>query len=334
MNLVASKAAAKSRGHIFASRPIPVASFGSVIGIVGLGLAWRLAVKTQHASAIVGESIILAGAVVFVALLSAWLVRVSTHPREIRTENAGAITASYFGAIVISVSLFAAAAVPYSRPLAFVLWIVAAVGGAGLLLYLLGRWIEHGIDGFELTPAIFIPVVGNATSVYAAVPLGMSEFGWASFAIAALCWLTLAPIVLFRLVAIEPRLPRKMVPQLAVLVSSPAVLASSWITLTGAADPVFKVLVFKAVFFSLLVVRLWKMAWGEPYNVAMWGWTFPAAALAGALERAASSLASPLYGWLANVALALATSVVAACCTATVAGWLRTVLQRRQPASD
>jgi len=318
-----------SRNRIFASRPVPLASFGSVIGIAGLGLAWRQAVKAQQAPAMIGESIVLVSAALFVALLSAWLLRMSTHPREIRTESAVAISASYFGAIVISLSLLAAAAIPYAPPLAFVLWIAASAGGVGLLLYLLGRWIEHGIEGFELTPAIFIPVVGNATSVYAAVPLGMSEFGWASFSIGALCWLTLAPIVLYRLLAIQPRLPRKMAPQLAVLVSSPAVLASSWITLTGTADPVFKVLVFKAVFFSLLTARLWKMAWGEPYTVAMWGWTFPAAALAGALERAESSLPSPLYGWLATLALALATLIVTACCAATVAGWLRLLPQRQ-----
>jgi tellurite resistance protein len=170
-----------SRPRVFASRPIPLASFGSVIGIAGLGLAWRLAAKAQQAPAIIGESTILASAVLFVALLSAWLMRVSVQPREICTETEVAITASYLGAIVISVSLFAAAAVPYTRPLAFVLWMAASVGGVGLLLYLLGRWIEHGIEGFQLTPAIFIPVVGNATCVYAAVPLGMSEFGWASF---------------------------------------------------------------------------------------------------------------------------------------------------------
>jgi tellurite resistance protein len=308
---------------LFASRPIPLASFSSVMGIAGLGLAWRLAAKAQHAPAFVGDWIVAAGAALFLALLVVWLRRIYTHPHELRTESNVAISQSYFGAIVISVSLFAAAAVPYSRPLAFTLWLVAAGGGAALLIYLLGRWIEHGIEKYELTPAIFIPVVGNATSVYAAVPLGLGEFGWASFSFALLCWLSLGPLVVYRLLAVEPRLPRKLAPQIAVLVSSPAVLAASWYTLTGSADAVFKILTFKALFFALLTVRLWKMGWGEPYNVAMWGWTFPAAALAGVLERAAFAFASPVYQVLAGVALTFATLAVAACSLATAAGLLR-----------
>ena len=296
------------------------------MGITGLGLAWRIAAKAQHQPAFIGEWICAAGAALFATLLVLWLRRTSTHPREVRTESAVAISASYFGAIVISISLLAAAAVPYSHALAFALWLAAAVGGAALLIYLLGRWIEQGIKDFELTPAIFIPVVGNATSVYAAVPLGLSELGWASFSFALLCWLTLGPLIMYRLLVTEPRLPRKMAPQLAVLVSSPAVLASSWFTLTGTAEGVFKIFAFKALFFALLTVRLWRMAWGEPYNVAMWGWTFPAAALAGTLERASLAFDSPLYHGLAASTLALATLTVGACSLATGAGWIRQLM--------
>jgi hypothetical protein len=43
---------------------------------------------------------------------------------------------------------------------------------------------------------------------------------------------------MYRLLVVEPRLPRKPAPQLAVLVSSPAVLGASWYTLTGSADAV------------------------------------------------------------------------------------------------
>jgi hypothetical protein len=60
------------------------------------------------------------------------------------------------------------------------------------------------------------------------VPLGFGEIGW-----------------------------EKMAPQLAVLVSSPAVMASAWYLLDGgAADAVFKILAFKALFFAILVARL------------------------------------------------------------------------------
>ena len=266
-------------------------------------------------------------AFVFGILLVVWVARVIARPHEIEAEHNVAITASYFGTITISCSLLAAGALPYSRVVATVLWAIAAFGGAALLIYLLGRWIERGIKDYELTPALFIPVVGNATAAYAAVPLGYTELGWASFAFALLCWLTLGPITMYRLMVTEPRLPRKMAPQLAVLVSSPAVMASAWYVLTGSADPVFKILAFKALFFAFLVLRLWKMAWGEPFNVAMWGYTFPAAALAGAFVRAALVIPSPFYGELAAATLGVATLIVGACAVWTLRGWIRGFLK-------
>ncbi|MDB5093736.1 MAG: C4-dicarboxylate transporter [Candidatus Eremiobacteraeota bacterium] len=309
--------------ELFARRSVPTASFASVMGIAGLGLAWREAATAQGLPAGIGEWIIAVSAVIFVALLVVWAARARANPQEIEAEQHSAITASYLGTITISCSLLAAGALPYSRVLATVLWAIGAFGGAALLIYLLGRWIEGGIKAAELTPALFIPVVGNATSVYAAVPLGYGELGWASFAFALLCWLTLGPLTMYRLMVTEPRLPRKMAPQLAVMVSSPAVMASAWYLLAGSADPAFKILAFKALFFALLTARLWKMAWGEPFSAAMWGYTFPTAALAGAFERAAASSPSALYAALATATLAVATIIVVLCAAWTVRGWIR-----------
>src|ERR1700730_3742199 len=311
---------------LFKSHPIPIASFASVMGIAGLGLACETAVKAQGAPPSIGTWLIGISAVVFVLLFVAWLARVVCKPDEVRAETRSASTASYFGTIGISLSLLAAGAVPYSRPLAVVLWSIATFGGAALLLYLLGRWIQNGIKDSELTPALFIPVIGNATPIYAAVPLGFSEIGWASFSFALLCWLPPLPITMYRLFVVEPRLPRRMAPQLGVLISAPAVMASGWFMLSGGVmDAAFRILAFKALFFAILTVRLWKMAAGEPFNVASWGWTLPAAALADAFERAALAMPTPLYEALAAITLAAASLIVAVCAAGTAAGWLRTL---------
>jgi tellurite resistance protein len=305
------------------TRAIPLASFTSVMGIAGLGLAWRVASQVEHVPSGVGEVLLAVAATVFIVLLVAWIARSVTHSQELRTESNVAITASYFGTITISCSLLAAGAIPYSKLAATALWAVAAFGGAGLLIYLLGHWIERGIPAYELTPALFLPVVGNAAAVYAAVPLGYTDIAWASFSFAVLCWLTLGPIITFRLLVAEPRLPRKLAPQLGILVSSPAVMASAWYLLTLDGGPVFKVLMFKAVFFALLTIRLWKVAWGEPFNVAMWGYTFPAAALAAACER--GNLVSPtsFSAVLATSTLTVATATVVLCTGQTAIGWIR-----------
>ncbi len=310
-------------------RPVPLASFAAVMGIADLGLAWRLASGALNLRAPIGEWLIGVAALLFAILLVVWVARTIAHPQEIDAECKVATTASYFGTITISCSLLAVGLLPYSRLVAVALWMVAAFGGAAILIHLLGHWIERGIKDYELTPALFIPVVGNATAAYAAVPLGYTDMAWASFSFALLCWLTLGPIVMYRLLVTEPRLPRKMAPQLAVMISSPAVLASAWYTLTGSADAVFKILSFKALFFALLTARLWRVAWNEPFSVAMWGYTFPAAALSGAFERAAAATHSQLYTTLAAILLLVATLIVIACAMGTLRGWVMDVIKTR-----
>jgi len=44
-------------------------------------------------------------------------------------------------------------------------------------------------------------------------------------------------------------------------------------------------MLFAALFFVLLVVRLWRLAARSPVSVAWWTYTFPSAALATALVR-------------------------------------------------
>jgi tellurite resistance protein len=315
------------------SFPIPIVSFASVVGIVALGLDWRAAGHSGDAAYAIGEWLLVAGAFVFLALLVLWVMRIAARPGEIAVETRSPITASLLGTIVISVSLLAAGAIPRYVPAAIGLWALATIAGIGLLVMLLARWMERGIQAFELTPALFAPIVGNATTAFAGVALGFRELAWISYAVALLTWLSISPIVFYRLMVVDPRLPRKMAPQLGLLVSSPAVLAAGWFTLTGNADTVFKLLAFNALFLGILVLRMWRVGWGEPFNVAMWGWTFPTAALAGTFGRAARALADPLYGVLSWITLDVATLTVALCAAGAARGWMRKIVSLRTAAT-
>jgi tellurite resistance protein TehA-like permease len=154
------------------------------------------------------------------------------------------------------------------------------------------------------------------------VALGLTIFFLLT--VARVCWVALLPLVVYRLIIVKPRLPRKIAPQLAIVVESPAVIANAWFVLNGGrVDDLFKILACASLFFALLTIRTWRLAWGEPFNVAMWGWTFPAAALAGSFERIAHGSPSFASATLALILLWLAICITAACATGVVRGWLR-----------
>jgi tellurite resistance protein len=305
-------------------RPVPTHSFAAVMGIAGLGLAWRTAAKTGYVAPAIGEWLLALATAVFVVLLVLWLRRIATFPNEVIAENNSAITASFYPTVVISCSELAAGALPYSRPFAFALWAIAALASVALLLYLLGRWILRGIKDTELTPALLIPVAGNATAVYASVPLGMRDVGWALFSFASIGWIVIGPLIMYRLLVVEPRLPTAMGAQLAVFTASLAVMSNGWFLLDGGiAGPTFMILAFSALFFALLSLRLWRFISAAPFAAGTWAWTFAGASLAGAFVRGAAANPSPMYVALAVITLAAATVIVAWCVYATVSGWLK-----------
>lgn len=288
----------------------PVGVFASVMGIAALGLAWRAADPVLHTPAAVGEGLLVLAALVFVILAFVYVTKSVRAPSLVRAEYADAANSSHFGTPIIAISLLAAAAVPYSIALATALWVVAVVSGAGLLLALVGSWISGPVPTAKITPAWFIPVVGNATTAYAGTALGHDHVAWASFAIAVIFWLALQPLVFYRLIFAEP-LPPRAAPSLGVLVSSPAVMASAFFELTGGGGPAFAILLFAAVFFALLVVRLWPMTKGMGFSITAWGYTFPSAALAGSLVRYHASVPGPVSAILAQIGLAVATAIAA-----------------------
>jgi tellurite resistance protein len=155
-----------------------------------------------------------------------------------------------------------------------------------LFLTLLGRWIAEPTKVSHATPAWLVPIVGNVTATLPDVPLGFHETSWFLLGVGLVSWITFLPLLLHRLIFDEDKLPQRLAPSLAIFVASPAVGCLSWLQLTGRVDAVYRFNLFTALFFALLVLRLWHLAVRAlPVSVAWWAYTFPSAALASALTR-------------------------------------------------
>jgi tellurite resistance protein len=288
----------------------PIALFGSVMGIASLGLGWRIAAPALGVPLVIGESIIALALALFVWLAIRYIIKMVRSPQSVRAEFDNPVMASYFGTVTISLSLFAIACVVYSHIFATIVWAIAAIASVVLLCTLLARWITQPRTLLQMTPALFIPITGNAVAVYAAVPLGYIDFAWPLFAIAVMTWLTVQPLAFYRMFFAEP-IPVQMAPQMALLVSSPAVFASAWFTIVGGLDGLFRMFAYYALFLGIIVIITTQRTPKAAYSHALWGYTFPAAAVAGAFLRYALAVTSPLTLTLAWVTLSAATLIVA-----------------------
>lgn len=66
--------------------PLPASFFGMVLGLSGLGQAWRVATTLWAAPAAIGEGVLALAAVTWAALLAAYLTQAVCHPRVTREE--------------------------------------------------------------------------------------------------------------------------------------------------------------------------------------------------------------------------------------------------------
>jgi tellurite resistance protein len=208
--------------------------------------------------------------------------------------------------------LVAAAILPHAPSVALFFWTIGTSGQFVLFLTLFGRWIAEPTEMKHATPAWLILMVGNATATLAGVPLGFHETSWFLLAVGLVSWIAFLPLLLYRLIFCEDKLPQRLAPSLTIFVSSPAVGCLSWLQLTGRVDAVYRFNLFTALFFTLLVLRLWQLAVRAlPVSVTWWAYTFPSAALASALIRYCEHVPGIGERLLAWAGLALTTIVVA-----------------------
>ncbi len=135
----------------------------------------------------------------------------------------------------------------------------------------LGGTLTHGVllrtgsgnrafQTIHISPAWFIPAVGNVVAPIAGVGLGFPETSWVFFAAGLIFWIVLLVLVMNRLIFHDP-LPGRMVPTLAILIAPPAVGFLAWLQLNGGVLDGFARLLYAAtlVFLGLALTQAGKL---------------------------------------------------------------------------
>lgn len=287
----------------------PPGLFASVMGIAGLGLAFRKAHEVMGIPAPVGEVLLAIAALVFVTVMGLYLAKAVSSPAHFKADMVHPVRANFVPASTIGVLLLSIAALPYSRPLGEGLWIIGTVGHLLLAMRIIRRWIGEPYDISTLNAAWFIPVVGNIIVPIAGVRLGYVETSWMLFSFGLLFWLLLFTIVLYRKLFHDP-IPAKLMPTLAILIAPPAIGFVSYIALNGGViDTMARLLFYNALILLLLVISLFPRLARIPFALPWWAYTFPMDAFAIASLSFAAATGEQVMFWIAGAALIAATLI-------------------------
>ncbi|MFT3778860.1 MAG: C4-dicarboxylate ABC transporter [Ottowia sp.] len=308
--------------------------FAIVMSLCGLALAWNRAVPVLGDLA-GAAALVLAGvaALAFAALALLSLLRWQHHGDAVAADWAHPVRHAFFAAIPVSLLLLATCGVALLGASGWLaaLWWLGSLAQFGVTLWVLARWLHADAarrPGWHaLTPALFMPVVGNVLAPLAGDALGAGNWAAAQFGLGLLLWPVLLALLLARAVALGPW-PARLLPATFITAAPPSVIGSAALQL-GAPTVLAWMCWGVALFFALWSFQVGRRMLAQPFSVAFWSMGFPLAAFAALSLRLA--LQYPAAQAPAMVALALATLVVVLLGIATWKGLRDGALLRPEP---
>ena len=288
---------------------MPLPLLGSVLGLGGLGLMWRVAATTLGMPGWIGETILVLMTLDFALLTALHALRALRHPATLRAEFCSPSLAPFFSIFSIGGLLVAAMLTPHWPAAAGLLWEVSVLLLFGLAAVLLSRWLRGEADPALLAPPLIIPFVASLLAALTGGPLDHADISWAMLGIGLLFWLPLQTLLLHRLL-VGPTLPPPLRPTVMILLAPPSVLALALLSLEGHVGPAALACTGLATLVAAaLALKLAHMV-AAGFSLAWWSFTFPACAYAVLLMQLLPARMGGVGVVIAAMGLAVATVIV------------------------
>jgi tellurite resistance protein len=293
---------------------VPAAFFGMVLGLGGLGGAWRVAARTWGMPVWIGDALLLAAALIWCAWIALFVAKWAWAPAAARSELADPALSFGLGLVAMATLMASIAIKDYAPGLAWWVFVMGAIGGTLLTAWLIGGLWQGGRALESITPLTILPSVGTAyTGALAAGAFGHRELAAMMWGPGVITWIIMDSLILYRL--LSHGLPVPMRATIGIQLAPPAVGCLAYLGFTeGPPDRLVHFLIGYAILQGLILIRLVPWIRAQLFGPGAWAFTFGVAALSGSallcLERhptgAIASLAWPMFlianvfiGWIA-----------------------------------
>ena len=286
--------------------------FALVMGWTGLAQAWLRGTDLLGDTAL-GLALVAGGfaALIFCLLCLASVWRLKLHLHAVIKDLQHPIRHAFMATFPVSVILLAALGAalfqdthPTLDLALAVFWCAGSVLEFVATVWVISRWLrphaEGGLQWPALTPALFIPVVGNVLAPLGGVPLGFESWSVAQFGIGLLLWPILQTLLFVRWGQVGP-LPAKLSPTLFICVAPPSAVGLSLLVMQAPVLLAWAAWGMALFFLALTLTQLEAMR-AQPFGMSFWGMSFPLAAFSALTLRLAST---PSGAWLQLPALGM-----------------------------
>lgn len=293
---------------------LPVNLFGSVMGLTGLALAYRLASKIFGFAQIYSNIMGVIAMMAFVILSYLYILKAIKYPSKVSDEFNHPIIGNFFGTIPIGILLlssFLKQFIPYTST---VIWFVGTVLMILMVASVIYKILSTKQKFSNTTPAYLIPGVGTL-DIVATIPdaifTGLREIIIISFAMGVVLAITFFILIFARLMYCD-NLPIRLKPTLMILIAPFAVGFLAYTTMEKNLDT-FSLILLGFSSFLCIIVSIKILLQKLQFMLTWWAVSFPLAALSNSFLKYAmfeQTLISKVIALLVLVVVTIVMSII------------------------
>jgi len=254
----------------------PISFYSIVLGLAGFAVAWQKAESILGIDLNLSYVIFALVIISFVSISLIYIYKFIKFPNEVKNEFNNPIKINFFPIIAKVFLLSSILLLGYNIVvLSKTLWIIGACLQLSFTLIILSVWMHSSY--FELkhiSPALFIPIVGNIIVPIAGVSHFPAEISWFFFSIGFFLWLIFMTIVFYRIIFHEP-LSEKLIPTFFILMAPPAIGFIAYVKLTGDVDVFAKIMYYFSLFLFIALLSQIKYFSRIKFFLSSWAYSFP-----------------------------------------------------------
>ena len=287
----------------------PVMMFAIVMGLSGLTLVYKKAHEVLGFPSFMSEFLSYLTLAVFTMITLTYLLKMVRYMQGVKEEFSHPVRINFFAAISISFILVSIILKDMHTPLAYNVFVIGAVLHLFFTFYTLSFWITKNLEIQNSNPAWFIPIVGNLM-----VPVGGAGVVNHSvlmfyFSVGIFFWIVMLAIILNRII-FHVQFAQKFMPTLFILIAPPTIGLLSYFKLTHTLDMFAQILFNLGLFFTFLLLFMYKSFLNIKFFISWWAFTFPLASMALATMLMYAQLKENVYAYLAYFFIFLVTVIV------------------------
>ena len=260
----------------FRLKNFPVSFYSITLGLAGFTVAWQKAEHILHWNFGISSALLVIVMSLFAVTTFVYLLKWLKFPKEVVKEFNNPVKINFFPIIakvlLLSSILFMNIEM---MQVSKVFWILGVAFQLGFTLTILTFWMHK--DKFTLdhiSPAIFMPIVGNVLIPIAGVKHYSPEISWFFFTIGVIFWLLFTTIVLNRIMFHHP-IKEKLIPTFFILMAPPAVAFIAYVQLTSNFDIAGRLLYYFSMFIFILLMVQVKYFSKIKFFLSSWAYSFP-----------------------------------------------------------